>query len=77
MGNKVIKCCKECPWVIKNKNNDSIVNHSKTWNKKHNCHMVIKNKDVKLWDNFPKFQCTGNKKEIDSLELISTTNVDE
>ena len=32
------KNCKECPWVVRNKNNDTIVNHSKKWDKKHNCH---------------------------------------
>lgn len=71
------KQCKECPWVIKNKNNDSIVGHSKKWKKKHNCHMMIKGREFKLWDDFPKFQCVGNKKEIVSLELIFTTNVDK
>ena len=37
------KPCKECPWVVRNKNNDTIIIHSKKWNKKHNCHMKIKN----------------------------------
>jgi len=60
------KSCKECPWVIKNKNNDSITNHSKKFNKKHNCHMLIKDKDIKLWDTFPKFQCVGNKLFLDN-----------
>jgi hypothetical protein len=77
MDNKIVKCCKECPWVVTNKNNDSIVDHSKKWKKKHNCHMLIKGREFKLWDDFPKFQCIGNKKEIDSLELIFTTNVDK
>lgn len=71
------KQCEECPWVIKNKNNDSIVEHSKKWKKKHNCHMLLKDRKFNLWDDFPKFQCVGNKKEIGSLELISTTNVDK
>lgn len=66
--NKTVKnCCKECPWVVKNNNNESIVKHSKKWNKKHNCHMLIKNKNVKLWDNFPEFQCVGNKKGLCDL----------
>jgi hypothetical protein len=29
------KECKECPWVIRNDNNDKIVNHSKKWDKKY------------------------------------------
>jgi|LakMenEpi03Aug12_release.lakeMendotaPanAssembly.Ray.scaffolds.fasta_scaffold3225084_1 hypothetical protein len=71
------KQCEECPWLIKNNNNAIIINHSKKWKRKHNCHMLIRNKIEPLWDNFPKFQCVGNKKGMDSLELISTTNVDE
>tara|TARA_R110000822_G_scaffold3784_3_gene16315 strand:+ start:384 stop:566 length:183 start_codon:yes stop_codon:yes gene_type:complete len=54
------KPCKECPWVVRNKNNDTIIIHSKKWNKKHNCHMKIKDTNKKLWDHFPKFQCYGN-----------------
>lgn len=69
------KPCKECPWVVNNRNNNTIVNHSKKWNKKHNCHMLIKDTDINLWDNFPKFQCVGNKKEL--TKLISTTNIDK
>jgi hypothetical protein len=41
MENKIKKNCKECPWVVRNKNNDTIINHSKRLNKKHNCHMLI------------------------------------
>jgi hypothetical protein len=66
------KCCKECPWVVRNKHNDSIVNHSIRMNKEHNCHMIIKNE--KLWGVVPEFQCVGNKLYLKS---ISTTNVDE
>jgi hypothetical protein len=58
------KCCKECPWVIRNRNNDSIVNHSKKWDKKHNCHMLINDTNKKLWTDNPEFQCVGNKKNI-------------
>jgi hypothetical protein len=68
----VNKHCKECPWVIRNKNNDSIINHSKRMGKGHNCHMTIKNE--KLWDVVPEFQCLGNKL---FLKSISTTNVDK
>lgn len=69
------KPCKECPWVVKNNNNDSITNHSKKWNKKHNCHMLIRDNNISLWDNFPKFQCVGNKKELSNS--IPTTNIDK
>lgn len=64
------KCCKECPWIVRNKNNDSIVNHSKKWDKKHNCHMLINGTNKKLWEDNPEFQCVGNRKN-----LISTTNI--
>jgi len=63
--------CKECPWVVRNKNNDCIVNHSKKWDKKHNCHMKIRGTNKKLWDVNPVFQCEGNKK------LIPPTNIDK
>lgn len=55
------KPCKECPWVVRNKNNDSIVNHSKRLGKKHNCHMVPVSKRKTLWDQEPSHQCVGNK----------------
>ena len=45
-----MKNCKECPWVVRNKNNDTIINHSKKWGKKHNCHMKIKGTNKNLWD---------------------------
>ena len=66
-----MKNCKECPWVVRNKNNDTIVNHSKKWGKKHNCHMKIKGTNKNLWDGDSKLQCVGNKK------LISTTNINK
>jgi hypothetical protein len=49
--------CKECPWFIKNKHNESIVSHSKKFKKKHNCHM----KKKVLWEENPQYQCFGNK----------------
>lgn len=55
------KNCKECPWVVRNKNNDTIVNHSKKWDKKHNCHMKIKGSNKTLWGVSPKTQCVGDK----------------
>ena len=58
------KPCKECPWVISNKNNNAIIDHSRKWQKKHNCHMLIKGKGISIWDTISELQCVGNKKEI-------------
>ncbi len=63
--------CKECPWVVRNKNNDTIINHSKKWGKKHNCHMKIKGTNKNLWDDDSNLRCVGNKK------LISPTNINK
>jgi len=65
----MVKNCKECPWVIRNRNNDSIINHSKKWGKKHNCHMKIKGTNKKLWEDNPEFQCIGNKKSISTANI--------
>lgn len=54
------KHCKECPWVVSNNHNDSIVRHSMKWEKEHNCHMVNGN----IWDKENKCQCFGNKKYL-------------
>jgi hypothetical protein len=54
------KPCKECPWVVRNKNNDTIINHSKKWGKKHNCHMKIKGTDNPLWVCTSEHRCVGN-----------------
>ena len=54
------KHCKECPWVVRNKHNDSIVNHSKRLNKKHNCHTTPKEKSGGMWDVKSKYQCVGS-----------------
>lgn len=51
------KHCKECPWVVDNRHNRTITNHSKRLNKKHNCHMVTKD----IWDENKGCQCVGNK----------------
>ena len=56
------KPCKECPWVVRNKHNDTIVNHSKKWGKSHNCHMV----DPKLWNTKKECQCVGNKEYLNN-----------
>lgn len=64
--------CKECPWVVRNRNNDSIINHSKKWGKKHNCHMKIKGTNKKLWGVNTEFQCEGNKNySVSSTEDLS------
>ena len=39
------KNCKECPWTVKNKHNDSITSFSKRTGKVHNCHMTEGVKD--------------------------------
>lgn len=54
---KMKRPCKECPWFVNNKHNESIVNHSKRFKKKHNCHM----KKMVLWEYNPQYQCLGNK----------------
>lgn len=60
------KHCRECPYIIRNKHNDIIVNFAKKWNKPHNCHMTpgVKN----LWQvNNKKLQCFGSKIEQNEL----------
>jgi hypothetical protein len=51
------KPCKECPWVVRNKHNDTIVNFSKRMDKNHNCHMINKN----IWDVKDNEICQGRK----------------
>jgi hypothetical protein len=65
-----MKNCIECPWVVRNKNNDTIINHSKKWGKKHNCHMKIKGTNKKLWCNDTEFQCVGNKNYFVSSKTL-------
>lgn len=60
---KLKKPCKECPWVVRNKHNDTIVNHAKKWNKTHNCHMV----DSNIWDTKKECQCAGNKQYMEQI----------
>lgn len=55
MKNK--KCCKECPWKIRNNNNDTFINHSKEHDKSHNCHMLTN----KVWETKPETECKGYK----------------
>lgn len=54
------KPCKECPWVVRNKHNDIIVNFTKRMNKNHNCHMINKN----IWDVKDNEICKGRKEFI-------------
>lgn len=56
------KCCGECPWKVRNRNNDSFIRHSKKFIKKHNCHMVPSNLTGGVWDIKKEYQCFGNKK---------------
>ena len=51
--------CKECPWVVKNKHNESIVGFSKKMDKPHNCHMVKGGQD--LWNVEEKTKCKGRQ----------------
>lgn len=46
------KCCKECPWTVRNNHNDKMieninkfVNNGTFKDKKHKCHMI----DPKIW----------------------------
>ena len=52
--------CKECPWKVKNKHNDIIVEFSKRMDKPHNCHMN-KNGGKNLWNIEEKTKCNGRK----------------
>ena len=54
--------CKECPWVVRNKFNDMIIEHSKKYDKPHNCHMIPQDKRGGLWDTKEKTKCAGRKK---------------
>lgn len=65
-------CCKECPWVIRNQFNDMIIEHSKKYDKPHNCHMIPQDKRGGLWDMKEETKCVGrkkfeNKKDVSSL----------
>jgi hypothetical protein len=52
--------CKECPHIIRNRHNDTIVRFAKRSGKKHNCHMTSGRKD--LWNvTDEKLMCKGSK----------------
>jgi hypothetical protein len=55
------KPCKECPWVVENRHNQTIKNHSIKHEKRHNCHMISYEKSGGLWDIKKEYQCVGNK----------------
>lgn len=53
--------CKECPYIIRNRHNDTIVNFAERSGKKHNCHMRSGKKD--LWNvTDEKLMCKGKIK---------------
>jgi hypothetical protein len=52
--------CKECPHIIRNHHNDTIVSFAKRSGRKHNCHMTSGKKD--LWNvTDEKLMCKGSK----------------
>ena len=60
--------CKECPHIIRNWNNDIILDFSRRHKKPHNCHMTEGKKD--LWNVKDRsLTCYGSKlKEKETLE---------
>lgn len=54
------KPCKECPWVVRNRHNDTIVEFSSRMNKPHNCHMTKVGKE-NLWEVKEDNKCLGRK----------------
>jgi hypothetical protein len=58
----MIKPCKECPHVIKNRHNDMIVEFGQRTGKQHNCHMTEGVKDLWNVKNI-KLECYGSKKQ--------------
>jgi hypothetical protein len=53
-----MKECKECPWRVMNKHNETIIGFSKRTDKAHNCHMT-KNGGEKLWEVDEETKCRG------------------
>jgi hypothetical protein len=62
--------CKECPHIIRNRHNDTIVEFSRRTKRLHNCHMTEGKKD--LWNVKDKsIICYGSKlKEKVTLDII-------
>ena len=59
-----MKCCGECPWKVRNQNNDNFISHSKRFKKKHKCHMKTAEDIWNVTDE--KHQCVGNKKYLEN-----------
>ena len=60
--------CKECPYIIRNRNNDIIVEFSRRTKRLHNCHMTEGKKD--LWEiKDETLVCYGSKrnKTLDNI----------
>ncbi len=60
--------CKECPYIIRNRNNDIIVEFSRRTKRLHNCHMTEGKKDLwKIKDE--TLVCYGSKrnKTLDNI----------
>lgn len=53
------KPCKECPWVVRTQHNDRIIEHSKKYDKPHNCHMIPPEKRGGLWEAKEETKCVG------------------
>ena len=51
--------CQECPWVVENRHNSTIVEFSKKTGKAHNCHMTEGVK--RFWDPDEKHVCKNFK----------------
>jgi len=60
-GRSITKQCIECPWKVRNRNNDVFVSHSKKHDKPHNCHMLTND----VWNCKPSIECAGYKKYKD------------
>lgn len=54
------KPCKECPWIVRNRHNDTIIEFSNRMEKSHNCHMTETGKK-NLWNVENKYKCRGRK----------------
>ena len=62
---KVTKQCVECPWKVRNKNNDVFIQHSIKHDKPHNCHMLT----TDVWNVDLKKECAGFKSYKDGNKI--------
>lgn len=53
------KRCKECPWVVRNRNNDAFIGHAKQHNKMHGCHMLPEDERGPVWSPNEGCECIG------------------